>query len=1429
MAEIKNSFQGSKMNQDLDDRLIPNGSYRSGTNIQVSNSESDDVGTLQTVLGNFELTDFGIPKNIPNLEVIGQAVDQSRDLIILFISNSAEEGSLSEDRTGSVTLPNGSVVNNVTRSVSKNFICAYSPNFSGILVQGSFLKFSKLHRITANIIEDLLFFTDNFNQPRKINIKNSISNNAYYVNEDQISVAKYYPYKPISFIHNYKGYKKISLSNKQDEYLPPSFSAYGIIYTGANPHLLILKNAISESQINLFSHMQLSGIEDSDIGAGSVYVNSGVGRRIKVTNLSAPGHVDVFVKKINMDATTIKNCEIELETRSDVHITNISNTLPNWSTGQVFGFSWPNPDYDQSFSYTGEAKYLEDKFIKFSYRFKFDDNEYSLMAPFTQSAFIPKQQGYFIGRDAQLTGRKGVIDIMENSVTNVLLAVPLPGSNASNLRDDYKVKEIQLVSKAANDQNIKVITDLELKDFEGQVATATFTGGNVGSGFSPGFKEATTTGGSGSGLVVRVNRSGTVVDDYGPLNANFLEIIDPGLGYQVGDVISLSGLAFQDPAPENRTVAKIVISTIGGEVQYNYNSQQPIKVLPEKEITRVSDIIPIKALAQSIVGNRVVYGNFLQRYGNLSKLDYDLEVSDKNILSSTNQQIKEHPNHTVKQNRTYQVGIVLRDRYGRTSNVMLNDSLDEKSSTIYVPYTAGGTDPLEFFGRTLKVKWNNEIPNDGPEDWPGLYHAQDNPLGWYSYQVVVKQKEQDYYNVYAAGSLSGNILFKGLGLNTSNLTFENDENVSHITLSGDNINKIPRELKEVGGNDQQFGSETNLFCVVGEPVIPTGNTSATGTIFEGQPKVSQQMLNPQRIQVDEIKTFRNLGDWTIYKGVDLQHLDLNGDQYGSTTTFIYPGKAGEVDPVYLGENKNPYIAKLSTKARIGFTSTIQKTVGYGSSDTDPQFSKNLTVFETSPVESALEIFYETGTSGLISELNTSIRTAEPSGVLTGISPIIFSLQEGQASGTDSTNVFEVMTGVASNTKINNPLSSISIYKVVDGNGSDVTSDWRIVKATSGSSGTSPTFKLQNQQAYKFVFGSFDGNMVFTFILKATCPDSEGTQISKFFTYNNFRVTNKKPILYRLSVGTRVDTNVNDANSNSNFVGGLGYNAGLIAAPNANPLGSTPWSDFGTTGNALKNVYSDVGGTGNLFGSSGVFVPNSSDVNRIFNQTGTSKLIYIRKNDLNQGNNTSGEYIDSLGNIRFAIGKFDFMTNGFADVTSFTQSTRLKNNLSNIGSNYFPDGVGFDGNHDTYQGLEPFIVSAIRYSVLFRADAASGVGEEYYFPSNTRYDSTTNSGVDKTSQFRVLPTALNKFGHDDYGLVGTSEATSNSYNKTLYWDPQGESHIKDSDLGDNAGSYKAAWLFEVTLAVRDAIDLGSSSVGAGSKTSDNLRIHFIIHR
>ena len=52
MAEVKNAFIKSKMNKDLDSRLLPSGEYRDGQNIQVSKSEGEDVGALENALGN---------------------------------------------------------------------------------------------------------------------------------------------------------------------------------------------------------------------------------------------------------------------------------------------------------------------------------------------------------------------------------------------------------------------------------------------------------------------------------------------------------------------------------------------------------------------------------------------------------------------------------------------------------------------------------------------------------------------------------------------------------------------------------------------------------------------------------------------------------------------------------------------------------------------------------------------------------------------------------------------------------------------------------------------------------------------------------------------------------------------------------------------------------------------------------------------------------------------------------------------------------------------------------------------------------------------------------------------------------------------------------------------------------------------------------
>ena len=75
-----------------------------------------------------------------------------------------------------------------------------------------------------------------------------------------------------------------------------------------------------------------------------------------------------------------------------------------------------NPDYDANF--TGDADLLEQRFVRFSYRFRFEDNEYSLSAPFTQICFIPKQYGQIgYGRNS---GTVDMLNIYDSTVVEWL-------------------------------------------------------------------------------------------------------------------------------------------------------------------------------------------------------------------------------------------------------------------------------------------------------------------------------------------------------------------------------------------------------------------------------------------------------------------------------------------------------------------------------------------------------------------------------------------------------------------------------------------------------------------------------------------------------------------------------------------------------------------------------------------------------------------------------------------------------------------------------------------------------------------------------------------------------------------------------------------------------------------------------------------------
>ena len=86
MQEIKHNFTGGKMNKDLDERLVPNGEYRHAMNIQVSTSDGSDVGAIQNILGNSKISTPLTDDNILNVTCVGSVSDEKSDSSYFFLS-----------------------------------------------------------------------------------------------------------------------------------------------------------------------------------------------------------------------------------------------------------------------------------------------------------------------------------------------------------------------------------------------------------------------------------------------------------------------------------------------------------------------------------------------------------------------------------------------------------------------------------------------------------------------------------------------------------------------------------------------------------------------------------------------------------------------------------------------------------------------------------------------------------------------------------------------------------------------------------------------------------------------------------------------------------------------------------------------------------------------------------------------------------------------------------------------------------------------------------------------------------------------------------------------------------------------------------------------------------------------------------------------
>ena len=940
MPEVKNIFVGAKMNKDLNPRMISNQEYIDARNAAIINSEGSDSGLLQNVSGNTLLTDFGLTGI--NLEIIGFYIDPTNNVLYSFITDWND------------TSPDQS--SRFAPSTSSHYICAYdtSTNTGTVLVSGSFLNFSKTSPILGiNLLEDLLFFTDNRNQPRKINVVTAALNPTYYSKEHHISVAKYYPWQPMRLAKYTPVANPYALlvNSLLTVSLQPSLITDGT-YSGTVG--LLGSGWTSNFGTDALIEFQANGNIVSDVkvlSSGSLFtpdvsiitVASGtypgqtgdikftvssenidqestmkdvVSKNLPTTELvtisgtPTSNEFDYSGSAINTNwegstitATQSDGVTPRIKVSDNIKITNISgNTIThNTFSGLVAGDKvtiGANPYYDEFFD--GDSEFLSDKFARFSYRFKYSDGEYSLIAPFTQPAFIPKQDGYFLDKldvptnvndevnisDENRAIKSTIVSFFENKVNSMELVIDKPSSvsSFSEIIEDFKVSEIDILYKQSDQVAIKVI-----------------------------------------------------------------------------DTIS-----FQD-----------IITSDGLQYLYKYKSAAPIRTLPSNETTRASDKVPIKTKAQEIAGNRVIYGNYLVRTSRPTSLGYSVSFSEKfekGVLNSVNQ--IEYPNHNLKQNRSYKVGIVLVDYFGRQSDVIAS-----KNSTIYSSYRNVGDGVIgatsSYMGDSLKILWDSIIPNEKEGGYAGIY-SESNPLGWYSYKVVVQQQEQDYYNVYLPTIL--NNYPQDSGATTS-------KDTAFITLFSDNINKVPRDLKEVGPQQLQFSSSVNLFA----RVTNTTFSAALSTTKQYQPSTS-----PDTVTL--IGTRDDIG----------VNLKIDGVKYNTSPFFSIPktyipqdlSASPSVPNITTNVGSNPYIAKVSTQNRVGATGADASTVTFENT--------RLNVYETEPFKSNLDIFWETSSSGVISNLNKNIIASSNINQPFEISNWVWSFLESDGPGTYVTEPFDVV-------------------------------------------------------------------------------------------------------------------------------------------------------------------------------------------------------------------------------------------------------------------------------------------------------------------------------------------------------------------------------------------------------------------------------------
>ena len=448
------------------------------------------------------------------------------------------------------------------------------------------LNFDKNRLITGiNIVDDMLFWTDNFSEPKKINIERSLRGTDYSGEKHTIVINDELGYDmngveiPIREEHItvIRKNPKKTLTLSFDTGRNPDLIYSGILYTGDN-------SSPRGSSIISSSNTTIQDDFSSVVSGDTIRFNIPIDINNQSDFKLEWKNGDIVLLKQFSENNTAPAVPLSSHTvrgrLTNWHLQNFDTTINGLINVEIEVLSVngipPQPTAGQNLDYVidleeKEEPIFENKFPRFSYRYKYKDGEYSVFAPFSEVAFVPGSFNY----DPKEGFNKGMVNRIKNITISDFVSQDLPTD----------VTEIDILYKEEVSPNIYLI-----------------------------------------------------------------ETISP-----------------------NDMVAQGSVSNAWHLNKYIINSETIKNVISSNQLLRSWDNVPKKALAQEVVGSRIVYGNYEQNY-DLNNFTGKYKPDFKNSLTTWGTTTQGVAQKSIKSLRDYKLGVVFTDEYGRETPVLISES-----------------------------------------------------------------------------------------------------------------------------------------------------------------------------------------------------------------------------------------------------------------------------------------------------------------------------------------------------------------------------------------------------------------------------------------------------------------------------------------------------------------------------------------------------------------------------------------------------------------------------------------------------------------------------------------------------------------------------------------------------------------------------------